>query len=129
MSSSATMEAPPSRSTRARRAARLPAVEVRVETQGAVRPIEAGGQRLLDALRELSPDVVVLSRALPDAEAIRVLRALRAAGCRAAITFERRTGTRPRAVNGLRASACAISRLVAPLATSRATMHTRALSP
>ena len=79
-------------------APRLPAVDVRVETQGAVHPLGGDGRRVLDALRDLSPDVVVLSRDLSDAEAIRVLRALRAAGCRAAITFERRSGTRPRAV-------------------------------
>jgi DNA-binding NarL/FixJ family response regulator len=93
---------PPAPRARRAAAARLPAVEVRVETQGMVQPLAAdgsgGGRRLLDALRELAPDVVVLSRDLSDAEAIRVLRALRAAGCRAAITLERRSGARPRAV-------------------------------
>jgi DNA-binding NarL/FixJ family response regulator len=76
---------------------RLPAVDVRLESQGGVTRLAGDGRALLAALRAADPDVVVLSNALSDHEGVRVLRALRAAGCRAAVTFERRRGTRARA--------------------------------
>lgn len=84
------------RGGRRARAASLPTVTVRLETRGDVTRLGAQGRALLDALCAASPDVIVLARTLPDRDGVRVLRALRAAGCRAAVTFERRAGARAR---------------------------------